>query len=44
MADQTDMKAHEATYHSVLGMLKYGAVGCFFIAAIVIWLISSGHK
>jgi hypothetical protein len=25
-------------------MLKYGAVGCFLIAAIVIWLISSGHK
>jgi len=44
MANQTDMKAHESTYHSVLAMLKYGAVGCFAIAAIVIWLISSGHK
>ena len=43
MADQTDMKPHEATYHSVLGLLKYGAVGCMLIAAIVIWLIS-GHK
>jgi len=44
MSDHTDMKAHESTYHSVLGMLKYGAVGCFVIAGIVIWLISSGHK
>jgi hypothetical protein len=44
MADQTDMKAHESTYHSVIGLLKYGAVGCILIAAIVIWLISSGHK
>ena len=44
MADQTDMKAHEATYHSVLGMLKYGAVACFAIAFIVIFLITSGHK
>ena len=44
MADQTDMKTHESTYHSVLGMLKYGAIGCFLIAAIVIWLISSSHK
>ena len=44
MADQTDMKAHESTYHSVLGMLNYGAVGCFLIAAIVMWLFSSVHK
>lgn len=43
MADHTDMKPHEATYHSVLNMLKYGAVGCFLVALIVIWLIS-GHK
>ena len=43
MADHTDMKPHEATYHSVLGLLKYGAVACFVIAAIVILLIS-GHK
>ena len=43
MADQTDMKPHEATYLSVIGMLKYGAIGCIVVAAIVIWLIS-GHK
>ena len=44
MADQTDMKTHESTYHAVLGMLKYGAIACAVIAATVIWLISSGHK
>ena len=42
MAGQTDMKPHEQTYHSVIGLLKYGAVACIIIAAIVIWLISSG--
>lgn len=44
MADETDIKAHEATYHSVLGLMKYGAVACFAIAMLVIWLISGGHK
>ena len=45
MADQTDMKAHQQTYHSVLGLLKWGAVSCLIVAAIVIYLISSGgHK
>lgn len=39
MAGNGDMKAHEATYHSVIGMLKYGAVACILIAALVIWLI-----
>ncbi|MDB5680348.1 MAG: hypothetical protein JWO16_153 [Sphingomonas bacterium] len=42
MAGHTDMKPHEQTYHSVIGLLKWGAVGCIIIAAIVIWLISSG--
>ena len=40
MAGNGDMKAHEATYHSVIALLKYGAVGCFVIAFGVIWLIS----
>lgn len=40
MADQADMKAHEATYFSVIGLLKWGAVACFLIAFLVIWLIS----
>lgn len=42
--DQMDIKAHEATYHSVLQLLKYGAVACFAIAMIVVLLIASGHK
>ena len=39
MADDFDMKAHVATYGSVIGMLKWGAVGCIVIALFVIWLI-----
>lgn len=42
MAGNGDMKAHESTYHGVMGLLKYGAVACFVIAFAVIWLIS--HK
>jgi hypothetical protein len=42
MAGDSDMKPHEQTYSSVIGLLKWGAVGCLVIAAIVIWLISSG--
>ncbi|HEX4695677.1 aa3-type cytochrome c oxidase subunit IV [Sphingomonas sp.] len=44
MASDTDLKPHQQTYHSVLGLLKYGAVSCLVVAAIVIWLISSGGK
>ncbi|WP_374942595.1 aa3-type cytochrome c oxidase subunit IV [Sphingomonas sp.] len=43
MADETssgNMKGHVATYSSVIGMLKWGAVACFVIAAGIIWLIS----
>jgi len=35
-----NLKAHEATYHSVIGLLKYGAVACFVIALLVIYLIA----
>ena len=41
MADQTDMKPHEATYHSVIGLLKYGAVACFLIGFVVVLMIAS---
>ncbi|TPG09979.1 aa3-type cytochrome c oxidase subunit IV [Sphingomonas oligophenolica] len=34
------MKAHASTYDRVMAMLKWGTVGCAFIAAIVIWLIA----
>ncbi len=44
MADHTDMKTHEATYHSVINLLKYGAVACFAIVMAIVVLISSGHK
>ena len=40
MAGNGDLKAHEATYSSVIWMLKWGAVGCFVLAFIVLWLIS----
>jgi len=39
MAGDGDIKVHEATYHKVIGMLKWGAVACFVIAFTVIWLI-----
>jgi hypothetical protein len=41
MADQGDMKAHVATYSSVIAMLKWGAVACAIVVAIVIWLIAA---
>jgi len=44
MAGDTDMKPHEQTYSSVIGLLKWGAVVCILIAAVVIWLISGGTK
>lgn len=40
MAGNGDLKAHESTYSGVIGMLKWGTVGCAVIAALVIWLIS----
>ena len=40
MAGNGDMKAHQSTYHSVMGLLKWGALACFLIAFAVIWLIS----
>ena len=35
-----EMKVHEATYHKVIWVLKWGAVACFAIAAVVVWLIA----
>ena len=42
MAGDSDMKAHEGTYHLVIGLLKWGAVACFAIAIGVIFLIAPG--
>lgn len=41
MAEQSDMKAHQATYVSVMALLKWGAVACFLIGMGVVWLIAS---
>ena len=41
MAEQSDMKAHVATYTSVMAMLKWGAVVCFLIGMGVVLLIAS---
>ena len=40
MAGNGDMKAHVATYSSVIGLLKWGAVSCIVIVLLVIWAIS----
>jgi hypothetical protein len=40
MADAGNMKAHEATYGSVIGMLKWGTAVAVLLAAVVIWLIA----
>ena len=40
MAGDMDIKAHRATYESIMRLLFWGAIGCAIIAAIVIWLIS----
>lgn len=40
MAGDGNMKAHEATYGSVMGLLKWGTLGCAIVAAIVVWLIA----
>lgn len=36
----TDMRTHTRTYDSVIGVLKWGAVACAIVAALVIWLIA----
>jgi hypothetical protein len=41
MADNGDMRAHEATYAGMISLLKWGAVACFVIAFGVIFLIAS---
>lgn len=40
MADRTDIEAHEATYHGVMALLKWGTVVCLAITAFVIFLIA----
>jgi hypothetical protein len=40
MAGNGEIKAHEATYSGMISLLKWGAVGCFLLVALVIWLIA----
>jgi len=40
MADKANIEGHAATYGSVIGVMKWGAVGCAIIVALVIWLIA----
>ncbi|KQM74060.1 hypothetical protein ASE72_05815 [Sphingomonas sp. Leaf20] len=40
MADDTNMKSHVATYGSMIGVMKWGAMACALLVAIVIWLIA----
>jgi len=40
MAGNQDLQAHRATYESVIGLLKWGAVFCLIVAAIVIFIIA----
>jgi hypothetical protein len=39
MAGGGDMKAHEATYRSIISLLKWGGIACFILAFFIIWLI-----
>jgi Bacterial aa3 type cytochrome c oxidase subunit IV len=38
---QGDMKAHVQTYEGVMGMLKWGTVGCFLLGMLVVVLIAT---
>jgi hypothetical protein len=43
MADSShvEIKAHEQTYDSFTKLLKYGAVACFIVAAVVVLILAS---
>jgi hypothetical protein len=40
MAESGDLKAHEATYHSITSLFKWSAIVGFILTFFVIWLIS----
>lgn len=40
MTGNGDINTHRATYESLIGLMKWGAVASFAIAAFVIWLIA----
>lgn len=37
---QRELKAHSGTYGMFVGMMKWGTISAFILAAIVVWLIS----
>ena len=36
-----ELRAHESTYSSFIGLIKYGAIASFAIAAIVVVILAS---
>lgn len=41
MAGNGDMKAHSQTYEGFLGLLKYGTIASFLVAAFVVYLLAA---
>ncbi len=41
MAGKGDLNAHVATYDRMIGMMKWGGLAVFLLAAIVVWLIAA---
>ncbi|MGN6374086.1 MAG: aa3-type cytochrome c oxidase subunit IV [Sphingomonas sp.] len=39
MAGSGDIQAHEQTYHTIVGLIRWGAVVVFLLAFLVIFLI-----
>lgn len=39
MAAQSNIKAAEQTYHSFVGLMKWGTIGCVLVTVLVIALI-----
>ncbi len=37
---QKEMKAHAGTYGLFVGMMKWGTIAAFIVAALVVWLIA----
>jgi len=40
-SSNSEMKAHEGTYVGFIGLMKYGALACFVVAAIVVLILAS---
>lgn len=40
MTGNGNLETHQATYGKVIGLIKWGAIACFVIAFVVVWLIA----